>query len=423
MDEITPLNVPLPKQAAPAVQIVQALRAAGHQALLAGGCVRDLLLGAPPKDFDVATDATPQQVAARFQFTRHVGAAFGVMLVRQGRHWFEVATFRSDGPYLDGRRPSQVHFTDARQDALRRDFTVNGMFLDPLALQVIDYVGGREDLVQRRIRAIGIAADRFAEDYLRVLRAVRFAARLGFEIDSETEQAVRANAVNVTTVSAERVREELEKMLSHAARHRAGQLLRACGVLPYLWRGAEWNELALDRGLALLAHLPTNADFATAMAALLHDRGHDALERIARLLTLSNDERDALQWTVQQQGALDDAGGLRLADLKRVMAHRFFPRLQDFVEARFALLPDGRERRAALVRRIEAIDPAQIAPSPWVTGDDLIARGLTPGPIFREILDEAYTRQLDELIGSREEAMQLVDDLIRIRARSRNRDA
>lgn len=417
MSEVSPLSTPLPPQAAPAIQIIQTLRAAGFQSLLAGGCVRDLLLGASPMDYDVATNATPQQVAKLFPYTRHVGAAFGVMLVRQGRKWFEVATFRDDGPYLDGRRPSQVHFTDARQDALRRDFTINGMFLDPLAATVIDYVGGRDDLARRTIRAIGVAGDRFAEDYLRVLRAVRFAARLNFAIDPETEQAVSGFAPRIASVAAERIREELEKMLSHSGRVRAVELLRRYGLHSYLWVGATWNPAALDQALALLRRLPPLAGFPTALAILFHDRNRAELGKIARRLTLSNDEREAVVWLVEKQAALDEPETIRLADLKRLMVHRCFSHLKDIVTARHAEREDGETRLAALERRLASIDPVQIAPQPWVTGDDLLARGLAPGPVYREILEEAYTRQLDERLHSREEALQLVEDMIRIHER------
>lgn len=417
MDEVSPLHTPLPPEATPALHIVRTLRAAGFQALLAGGCVRDLLLGTAPKDYDVATDATPKQVAEQFRFTRHVGAAFGVMLVREAGEWHEVATFRADGPYLDGRRPSQVHFTDARQDALRRDFTVNGMFLDPLAMHVIDYVGGRADLVRRCVRAIGVAADRFAEDYLRVLRAVRFAARLGFGIEAETAEAMRDNAPNITGIAPERVREELDEMLSHASRGQAVRLMSECGILPHLWAGATWDAEIVNHGIALLEALPADATFSVALSALLHNRDRAELQRIARKLALSNDERDALFWLVAQQRALDQVDELTLAEFKRILAHPFFAGLRALTQARFALLPDGSQRAASVERRIAAIDPAQVAPPPWITGDDLVARGLPPGPAFREILDETYTRQLDERINSRDEALQLVDDLIHIRQR------
>ncbi|RMF77512.1 MAG: CCA tRNA nucleotidyltransferase, partial [Planctomycetota bacterium] len=194
---------------------------AGHTALLAGGCVRDLLLGAQPQDFDVATDATPERVCELFRGTRRVGAQFGVVLVRQRRTWVEVATFREDFQYRDGRRPEAIRYSDARHDAQRRDFTINGMFLDPLAAELIDYVGGRFDLSARLVRAVGDPAQRFAEDHLRLLRAVRFAARLGFEIEPTTLDAIRAFGDRLPRVAAERRREELDKMFAHPQRARA----------------------------------------------------------------------------------------------------------------------------------------------------------------------------------------------------------
>ncbi|MEP0842429.1 MAG: CCA tRNA nucleotidyltransferase, partial [Phycisphaerae bacterium] len=199
--------------AAAAGRIVRALKDAGHQALWAGGCVRDMLLGREPSDIDIATSATPEQIMALFKPTRKVGVQFGVVLVRKAGHWFEVATFRRDVNYADGRRPEQVVFTDAREDALRRDFTINGLFYDPITGQVIDYVGGQEDLRAGLVRAIGDPAQRFAEDHLRLLRAARFAARLGFQIEASTAEAVRAHAADLVRISPERIREELEKML------------------------------------------------------------------------------------------------------------------------------------------------------------------------------------------------------------------
>jgi tRNA nucleotidyltransferase/poly(A) polymerase len=200
--ETVPFQAELPPAAEPAVTAVHKLAADGHQALLAGGCVRDLLLGLAPQDYDIATDATPDRICELFRRTRKVGAQFGVVLVRVKGRWVEVATFRSDGEYLDGRRPVQVHFCDARHDAERRDFTVNGMFLDPLERTLIDYVGGRQDLQAGLIRAIGDPAARFAEDHLRLLRAVRFAGRLGFEIEPATFAALKANVSKLVTVAA-----------------------------------------------------------------------------------------------------------------------------------------------------------------------------------------------------------------------------
>ena len=241
MQEVYPFRGALPGAAAAAVATVRALANAGHQALLAGGCVRDLLLGQVPQDYDVATDARPERVVALFRATRQVGAQFGVVLVKKHHRWIEVATFRSDGPYLDGRRPVQVTLSDARHDALRRDFTVNGMFLDPLSLRVIDYVGGQPDLAACLIRAIGEPAARFDEDYLRLLRAVRFAARLGFSIEPATLASIREHAPTLASVAAERVREELEKMFAHPTRCQAWDLLGECGLRPFLWPRAGWT--------------------------------------------------------------------------------------------------------------------------------------------------------------------------------------
>ncbi len=207
MSQNTRLETPLPPEAGPAVRVAACLREAGHVALLAGGCVRDLLLDETPSDYDVATDATPQQVCRLFRATRMVGAQFGVVLVRKRGEWIEVATFRADGRYSDGRHPDQVTFSDAPGDARRRDFTINGMFLDPDDCAVIDYVGGRDDLKAGLLRAIGDPQARFVEDHLRLLRAVRFAARMEFEIDDATLAAIKSAAGMLTDVSTARVHE------------------------------------------------------------------------------------------------------------------------------------------------------------------------------------------------------------------------
>lgn len=247
-----PLPSELPAAAEGAIAIARKLIRAGHVALLAGGCVRDLLLGREPQDYDVATDAPPARVGELFHPTRLVGARFGVVLVLRNRQWIEVATFRSDGPYLDGRHPTQVHFTDAHEDARRRDFTVNGMFLDPLKRTVIDYVDGQADLQAGLIRAIGDPTARFDEDQLRLLRAVRFAARLAFTIEPQTLTAIQANAAKLASVAPERVREELEKMLVHPQRRQAFRLLRETGLLPHLWPHASWQPQQIAAADTLL---------------------------------------------------------------------------------------------------------------------------------------------------------------------------
>lgn len=404
--------VTLPAAAEPAVTIVRVLVGAGHQALLAGGCVRDLLLGHAPQDYDVATDAPPDRVCALFRATRRVGAQFGVVLVKQRRRWVEVATFRSDGPYLDGRRPASVTLTDARHDALRRDFTVNGMFLDPVALTIIDYVGGREDLEARVIRAIGDPAARFAEDHLRLLRAVRFAARLGFAIEPATLAAVRDHAPALARVAPERVREELEKMFGHPTRGAAWTLLREAGLLPFLWPDTEWGPDAFEAAADLLHRLPPGAPFELALAVLLADRPPREIERIARALTLSNEQRDTSAWLVAHAGDLDDPVSPTRAEIKRLLAHPACPLLVQLAEARYVQLGRAAERQAALHSRLAAIPPDTVQPPPLVTGDDLLRRGLPPGPRYKELLDVLYTRQLDEVIRTRDEALGALDALL-----------
>ncbi len=406
------LDLKLPPAAEPAVRIVRRLRESGHEALLAGGCVRDLLLDREPKDYDVVTDARPDRVCDLFRRTRRVGAQFGVVLVRSRGVWVEVATFRSDGDYADGRHPSSIRFGDAQADALRRDFTINGMFLDPLSGEVIDYVGGRDDLRRRLVRAIGEPARRFAEDHLRMLRAVRFAVVLGFEIEPATLAAIRAHADRLARIAAERIREELERMLSHPDRARALDLLRETGLLDALWPEARWTAGQIDAARDRLADLPAGASFTAALAMLLADRGPEQAARICRQLAMSNEQTHRVRWLVEHQRDLDDPDALRLADLKRLLAHPAFADLCDMARARCARTPGGRERLARLEARIAAIPPDRIAPPPLVTGDDLLARGVRPGPIYKRVLDALYTRQLDEELTDRTQALAALNELL-----------
>jgi len=415
MPAVYPLTSKLPAAAGEAVAIVRELAGAGHVAFLAGGCVRDLLLGQAPHDYDVATDAPPVRVRELFHATRLVGAQFGVVLVRRRRRWIEVATFRADGPYSDGRHPAEVRFTDAREDALRRDFTVNGMFLDPLENQVIDYVAGRADLEARLLRAIGQPAARFEEDHLRLLRAVRLAARLDFAIEPETFTAIRSHAAKLGLVAAERVREELEKTLQHPNRRRAFGLMRDVGLLAYLWAGAAWHDEQVAAADALLDRLPREVTFELAFAALVADRDVREVHEIARALAFSNEQRETTAWLVEHQADLDEPEALGLARLKRLMAGRAIGSLRQLAETRYAALPDGRQRASALAQRLAGIRPDAVQPPPLVTGDDLAARRVAPGPIYKELLDVLYTRQLEETLSSRADALAALDGLLRAR--------
>ncbi len=216
------------KQAA--IQIIRRLRKAGFEALLAGGCVRDMLCGKKPKDYDVVTGAKPAEVCRLFQRTIKVGAKFGVIIVLVDSHQIEVATFRTETGYSDGRRPDKVSFTSAKEDALRRDFTINGMFYDPLEKEVIDYVGGREDLKRKTIRAIGVPAERFGEDYLRMLRVVRFSAQLDFKVEKNTLNAVKKYSANIVKISGERIAMELESLFAASERKKSVKLLNETGL-------------------------------------------------------------------------------------------------------------------------------------------------------------------------------------------------
>ena len=405
--------IELPEDARPAVEIVRRLADAGQTALLAGGCVRDLLLGHRPKDYDVATDAPPGRICRLFRRTRRVGAQFGVVLVRKRGRWIEGATFRTDGQYSDGRRPDEVHFSDAAHDAYRRDFTINGMFLDPLAGELIDYVGGQADLRAALIRAIGDPARRFAEDHLRLLRAVRFAARLGFTIETQTLEAIRAHAADLRRVAAERIREELERILRHTNRHRGVALLEETGLLAYLWAGARWSQEQLATAQRVLAALPAACSFELPLAVLLADRSTGEAASMCRALACSNDQRDRLVWLIAHQRDLDDPETPTLAQLKRLMAHAAFGDLRTWAEVRYDDFPDGDQRRAALARRIASIPRAAIQPPPLVSGEDLLAAGVPPGPVYAQVLDALYTAQLDERIRTRDQALALLRQLLR----------
>lgn len=396
---------------AAATEIVRRLRAAGHTAYFAGGCVRDELMGLAPTDYDVATDATPDRIKELFERTAEVGAAFGVVLVHHPGVSVEVATFRSDGPYSDRRRPDSVTFSDARSDACRRDFTINALFIDPLAAdprsRIIDYVGGVPDIHAKLLRAVGEPAKRLQEDHLRALRAVRFAARLGLAIDPATGAAVRAHAGGLTGVSRERIGEELRRMLAHPSRARAVDLLTDLGLDAPVLNGAPHRAPA-----PMLAALPPDVPYPTTLAAWALDRG-TALEEPAiegaighwrAALCLSNDETARMEGTLLALAALDRGwSGLSIAQRKRAAA-----REPDFSQA--LLLesirrPEAGARIRQQLQELEAF--GGIAPEPFVTGDDLIQLGFAPGPGFKRLLDGLYDAQLEGRVADREKALEL----------------
>ena len=408
--------------------MVRALRGAGHEALFAGGCVRDALLGLEPTDFDVATGATPEEVQALFRSTQAVGAAFGVVLVHQKvakrRVSTEVATFRTDGAYADGRRPEAVTFATAEEDAQRRDFTCNGLFRDPLhgtpeaagggghpladADGVIDFVGGRADLAAGVLRAIGVPAERFAEDHLRLLRLVRFAARFGFRIDAATEAAARAAAPRVAGVAAERVGQELRRMLTAPppAPARGAVLLRELGLIDHVLGPGP------DLAFRTLKNLSGDLPHATALAALAIDRSAgDELDaallvrdRWAASLSLSNTVAEGATSAALVLRELREWGRTRTARRKRLAAS------PGFAVGPLALLhavaPEEAERVEEEVEALAA-DGIGLAPPPLLDGRALIAAGLRPGPAFKQMLDAAYDAQLEGRVRATEEALAL----------------
>ncbi len=387
-----------------AVEIVHDLAEAGFVAYFAGGSVRDRLMGRTPTDYDVATDARPEAVGELLGNAHYVGEAFGVMLVRRRGHLIHVATFRTDGVYSDGRHPDSVSFSDAEHDAARRDFTINGLFEDPLTGTIIDLVGGQADLEARLIRAIGDPRDRLREDALRMLRAVRFAARFEFTIEEGTAEAIRAAAGDLRGVSRERVGEELKRMLSHPNRVTAARWLQELGldhaVLNGPHRAAE---------LIRLGRLPVEATYSTALAAWLLDRSEpgdesliDRALRWSRALLLSNADQDALCRTLVIHETLTGTwAGSGIASQKRGAAR------PEFEQALMILEAADPDAAGGVRRRVQELVRTGLSPSPLITGDDLIDLGLPPGPSFGGVLDAVYDAQLEGGLRDREEALAL----------------
>jgi poly(A) polymerase len=424
-----------------ALEVVRRLRAAGYETYFAGGCVRDRLLGRAPLDYDVATAAPPEVVQRLFPRTVPVGAQFGVVLVLHGGGRFEVATFRSDDAYVDGRRPSRVHFGSAREDAERRDFTINALFWDPLEDRIIDFVGGEADLRAGVIRAIGDAAARIAEDRLRMLRAVRFAARFGFTIEPATEAAVRAAAPTLVDIAGERIGEEIVKLLTEGGARRGFELLAATGLLEVVL-----PEVARLRGVAqspdfhpegdvfthtllLLQQLPAGAPETLALGALLHDVGKPACARahdgritfyghpavgaeiavaVCQRLRRSRAVWERVATLVRDHLRLVQAPAMRRATLKRLLAR------EDFAEllwlARLDALASNCDLGPVLFceRRRAELSTEGLRPPRLLGGDDLLALGYVPGPRLGAILRALEDAQLEGEVRTREEALALV---------------
>jgi poly(A) polymerase len=387
-----------------AIEIIRELRRQGHEAYLVGGCVRDMVMQIEPADYDIATSARPEEITRIFPRTESIGAQFGVVLVIHRGHPFEVATFRSDQAYIDGRRPTGVVFTDAKQDVLRRDFTINGLLYDPIEGHVIDYVHGQEDIDAKIVRAIGDPYARFEEDKLRILRAIRFGARLGYRIEDRTWGAVCAMAPKIHQVSSERIREEITRILTEGQAGRGFRMLEESGL-----RAQVLPELActdhIESSLRFL-HAGAEPDFA--MGLLLHHTSVADVETIVERLKFSRAEMHHITVLVENLPRFSQIQQIPVSALKRFFRlDRFHDHMELARIHRMAANEDLADYEYVRRKRNEWTE-AEIWPEPLITGDDLIAMGLAPGPAFRSILTRVEDEQLEGGLKSREDAIQFV---------------
>jgi tRNA nucleotidyltransferase/poly(A) polymerase len=387
-----------------AIDIVKELRSHGHEAYFVGGCVRDMVMKIEPADYDIATSALPEEVIRTFPRTETIGAQFGVVMVIKRGHPFEVATFRSDEAYIDGRHPTGVVFTNVQQDVLRRDFTINGLLYDPLTGEVIDYVNGRADIDAKIVRAIGDPHARFEEDKLRMLRAIRFGARLGYTIERKTWQAVCEMAPKIHQVSSERVREELTRILTEGQAAHGIRMLKESGLRAQILPELAWTD-HIERSLEFVSR-GSPPDYA--MGVLLHHTELDEVQQIVERLKFSRAEMHHILALVENLPRFSEVRQMSTSKLKRFFR---LDRFEDHLKlARIHALAAGEEPidHAYAARKKKEWPDEQIWPPPLVTGNDLIAMGFSPGPQFKEILTRVEDEQLDGRLKTREEAMQFV---------------
>ena len=422
-----------------AVEIVKAIRQAGFQAYWVGGCVRDLVMGHAPEDYDIATDARPEQIVQLFPKTIPVGVSFGVVKVVMEESEFEVATFRSDGSYLDGRHPVEVHFSGEKEDALRRDFTVNGMFFDPIEERLIDYVGGKKDIEDKVIRCIGDPNQRFTEDKLRLIRAVRFAVRFGYRIESATHQALIALAPQVLEVSAERIRDELAKILMGRNPGQGIRLLHQTGLLK-----VALPEVAAMEGVQqppefhpegdvlthtlLLLDKIRSPSFELAFGALLHDVGKpptfaikerirfdnhcEVGSQIARTIShrlrFSNQQTEVIAELVKDHLRFKDVRNMRSSTLKRFIRNQNFAEHLELHRLDCLASHGDLSNWEFCKQKLAELGPEEIRPSRLLTGEDLIEIGYRPGPRFAKILTAVEDAQLEGRLKTKEAAVEFI---------------
>ena len=434
-----------------AIEIVKTLQKHGYKAFFAGGCVRDMIMGKESADYDIATNALPQDIINLFEKTIPVGAQFGVIIVVKNGHSFEVATFRTEGSYSDGRHPDYVAFSTPEDDVKRRDFTINGLLYDPLHNKILDYVGGQEDISKGIIRTIGSPAERFTEDKLRMIRAARFACRFNFPIHEDTRQAIIQLAKNIHVVSAERIREELEKILTGTNPHIGIKLLdELCllqEILPEVssMKGVRQPENFHPEGdvfvhtllcLSKLAPVPERGmerpSWTLAMGVLLHDIGKtvtfeeldrirfnlhekvgaDMAAKICDRLKTSNAEKDRIVWLVLKHLYFKDAQKMRLSKLKRLFAEDGYPELAELCRIDALASSGDLSDYHYCQEMFKSFSHEEVKPKPLITGHDLIAMGLKPSPVFKDILTKIEDEQLEGNLTTKEAAIEMAKSLI-----------
>ncbi|MHC4478019.1 MAG: CCA tRNA nucleotidyltransferase [Planctomycetota bacterium] len=387
-----------------AIKTVKRLRSSGFEALFAGGCVRDMLLGRPAKDFDVATDAQPNDVMKIFRRTLKVGAKFGVVIVLIEGEQVEVATFRTEADYADGRHPGIVDFADAAEDARRRDFTINGMFYDPIERRVIDYVNGRADLKSGIIRTIGVPKERFGEDYLRMLRAVRFSTQLGFKIEPATRLAICRSVDNITKISGERIAAELEGILVNPNRAGGTALLIETGLAEVVFGGFVGRQA--KSAVSVLGQLRKKIDFALALAGFFAGcKTQFALDK-CRTLKLSRNQTKHVKFLLANRGKLLDEQ-MSLGPLKMILAEPYFWDLYELQKAIGKATGPGRRAIAPLIklrRRIRALGDIELKPKRLLNGHDLMRLGAVAGPSLGQLSEEMYIAQLEGTLKTTKQA-------------------
>ena len=423
-----------------AIEIIRTLRDLGFSALLAGGCVRDRIMRREPEDYDIATDALPEQIVRIFSRTIPVGAEFGVVVVVVEGREYQVATFRSDSAYSDGRHPDRVTFSSAQEDALRRDFTINGLFYDPIEDRIIDYVGGKADIEREMIRAIGDPNERFGEDKLRMMRCVRFAARFHYRIEERTFEAIRRMAPKILQVSWERVRDELIKILTDGNAGTGIELLIRSGIMEHIL-----PEICAMEGVKQPPRFHPEGDVLThtlmmldrmgmtsptlALGVMLHDVGKPPtfevrdrirfnehaevgakmVEEICRRLKSSNFEVEQVRELVRNHLKFMDVQNMRPSTLKRFLRTEGFEEHLELHRLDCMCSHGDLTNWAFCKRALEEMEPEEIRPKPLINGYDLIDLGYTPGPRFREILSLVEDAQLEGQIKNREEALKLIE--------------